>query len=56
VRDVCGGLQRLAEQTAVAIEAPGTTFLADLDARLVVALPQLVGFAGSRLVGEFEGF
>ena len=45
-----------AEQGAVAVETPGPALLHELEARLVVAVEQLVGhLAGGRLVGEFEG-
>ena len=43
------------EEGAVAVEAPGPALLDDLEARLVVAVEQLVGdLAGGRLVGQLE--
>jgi hypothetical protein len=43
------------EENAIAVEAPGTALLDDLDARLVVAVEQLVGHStGGGLVGELE--
>ena len=44
-----------AEERAVAVEAPGPALLDDLEARLVVAVEQLVGdLAGGGLVGELQ--
>ena len=44
-----------AEERAVAVEAPGPALLDDLEARLVVAVEQLVRhLAGRRLVGQLE--
>ena len=44
------------EQVAVAVEAPGAPLFNDLDARLVVAIEQLVrDLAFGVFVGEFEG-
>ena len=49
------GLGDQAEERAVAVEAPGPALLDDLQARLVVAVEQLVGhLAGRRLVGQLE--
>ena len=49
------GLGDEAEGGAVAIEAPGTTLLHQLEARLVVAIEQLVGdLARGVLVGELD--
>ena len=43
------------KQVSVAVEAPRPTLLDDFDARLVVAIEQLVGDLARRvLVGEFE--
>jgi len=44
------------EESAVAVEAPGTALLDDLEAELVVAVEEaVVDLAGGVLVGELEG-
>src|SRR5712692_4977016 len=44
-----------AEQMPVAVEAPGPAVLHDLEARLVMAIEQLVGdAAGRRLIGQLQ--
>jgi hypothetical protein len=62
IEDVCGadamaGLRYQTEKATVAVKAPGTALLHDLNPRLVVAIKQFVGHSASwGLVGAFEGF